>query len=245
MKKLLENSANQLFRFRGQIPLLLVVIAILVIYYNHSVTFFEELFGKKIHVSLSVIFIFSGHFMRAFVIGFRGIHTSGQNRHEQVAEVLNTVGLYSVVRHPLYLGNFLIWIGVFLWLGDLWFFIVGCFFFFLLYLPIMRLENNFLKTKFKEKYTEWSEKTPLFVPNFKLFQMHENQFSIKLVWKNEYPGIISTLSSLWFISLLRFIFSKGTITSFLSLAIFALIIIVFGMTSRYLKHKTQFFPKMG
>ena len=245
MKKLLENSANQLFRYRGQLPLLLVALAIVVIYLNHSLTFFAELFGKNFNLLISIIFIFLGHFIRALVIGFRGIHTSGQNRHEQVAQVLNTTGLYSISRHPLYFGNFLLWIGIFIWLGDFWFLLVGCVFFFVLYIPIMNLENNFLKTKFGEEYKVWSEKTPLFIPNFKFFQLPENQFSMRLVWKNEYPGIISTLSSIWFISLLRLVFSEGVITISTPLFLFAIFIIVFGLTSRYLKHRTHFFPNMG
>jgi protein-S-isoprenylcysteine O-methyltransferase Ste14 len=245
MKKLLENSANQLFRYRGQIPILLVFLAILVIYNNHSLTFFEKFVGKNINLLVSVIFVFIGHLVRALVIGFRGIHTSGQNRHEQVAEILNTTGLYSITRHPLYLGNFLIWMGIFLYLGDFWFLLVGCLFFFMLYMPIMNLENNFLKNKFGEEHKIWSQKTPMFIPNFKLIQMPENQFSIKLVWKNEYPGIVSTLSSIWFISTMRFVFSEGKISISIPLVLFACFIMVFGLTSRYLKHNTQFFPKMG
>ena len=245
MKKLLENSANQLFRYRGQIPIILVLLAILVIYFNHSITFFEYLFGQNTTTVLTLSLVFIGHLIRSLVVGFRGLHTSGQNRHEQVAEDLNTTGLYSIVRHPLYLGNFFIWMGVFLWLGNLWFLLFGCIFFSLLYLPIMKLENNFLKNKFGQKYAEWSAKTPLFVPNFRLFQKTKNSFSFKLVWKNEYPGLVSTLSSLWFISFLRFIFSEERIGISLSLFVFACIILVFGLVSRYLKHKTQFFPKMG
>lgn len=245
MEKLSEKAANQFFRYRGQAPLILVLLAILVIYSNHSLTFFEGLFGKTIIRFLTISFICIGHLIRALVIGFRGIHTSGQNRHEQVAEILNTNGLYSIVRHPLYLGNFFIWIGVFIWVGDLWFLLVGCIFFFIIYIPIMKLENNFLEKKFAEKYLVWAKKTPLFIPKFKFFRFPENQFSIRLVWKNEYPGIVSTSTSIWFISLLRFIFFQGKICISQSLVVFAFVIIVFGMGSRYLKYKTQVFPKVG
>jgi protein-S-isoprenylcysteine O-methyltransferase Ste14 len=242
---MLEKSGNQLFRYRGQIPLILVGIAILVIYFNHELTFFEYLFGKKITIGLTLGFIFFGHLIRFLVVGVRGVHTSGQNRHEQVAEMLNTTGLYSIVRHPLYVGNFFIWIGVFVWLGDPWFFFVGCSFFILLYVPIMKLENSFLADKFGKKYGEWSAKTPMFIPKFRLFQKSSIPFSVKLVWKNEYPGIVSTLSSLWFISFMRLQFLEGKITISLPLFFFATMILVFGLSSRYLKHRTQFFPKMG
>lgn len=244
-QKILENSGNQLFRYRGQIPLILVALAIVVIYFNHKLTFFQEVFGKNLTIGLSSTFILFGHLIRSIVVGLRGIHTSGQNRHEQVAEILNTTGLYSIVRHPLYMGNFIIWIGVFIWLGDLWFLLFGCIFFFMLYLPIMKLENAFLEKKFGQTYLDWSDKTPAFIPNISLFQKSGKTFSIKLVWKNEYPGIISSLSSLWLISLLRLVFTEEKLTISISLTLFAVLIIIFGLTSRYLKHKTKFFPKMG
>ena len=240
-----ENLGNQLFRYRGQIPLILVALAILVIYFNHKLTYFQDVFGKNLTIGLTITFILLGHLIRAFVVGVRGIHTSGQNRHEQVAEALNTTGLYSIVRHPLYLGNFFIWIGVFIWLGDFWFLLFGCTFFLILYLPIMKLENAFLAIKFGQEYLDWSDKTPGFIPNISLFQKSGNLFSIKLVWKNEYPGIISSLSSLWLISFLRLIFTDQKLTISFTLTLFASLIIIFGMTSRYLKYQTKFFPKIG
>lgn len=53
-----------------------------------------------------------GLLIRAVTIGFTPKGTSGRNTKEgQVAEVLNTKGIYSVVRHPLYLGNYFMWLG--------------------------------------------------------------------------------------------------------------------------------------
>ena len=105
---------------------------------------------------------------------------------------------------------------------------------------------TFIKEKkFGEKYSVWAKNTPLFIPNFKIFKLPENQFSMKLVWKNEYPGIISSLSSLWLISLLRLVFTEEKLTISIPLTLYAVLIIIFGLTSRYLKHKTKFFPKMG
>ena len=36
--------------------------------------------------------------------------TSGKNTAKQIAESLNTSGIYSVLRNPLYLANFLNWL---------------------------------------------------------------------------------------------------------------------------------------
>ena len=111
MRNLFENSGNQLFKYRGQIPIVLVLIAIIVIYRYPNVTVFSLFFGKKTTILITVLFVFSGHLIRALVVGTRGIHTSGKNRDQQVAHQLNNKGIYSMVRHPLYLGNLIIWFG--------------------------------------------------------------------------------------------------------------------------------------
>ena len=55
-------------------------------------------------------------------VGFTPRGTSGRNTKEgQVAESLNTLGMYSMCRHPLYLGNLLMWLGIVMYMGHLWF----------------------------------------------------------------------------------------------------------------------------
>ena len=53
-----------------------------------------------------------GFLFRAWAIGTTPAGTSGRNTKEQVAEVLNSTGIYSIVRHPLYVGNYFMWIGI-------------------------------------------------------------------------------------------------------------------------------------
>ncbi|MGC9453013.1 MAG: methyltransferase family protein, partial [Oceanipulchritudo sp.] len=46
--------------------------------------------------------------------------TSGRNTKQQVAYSLNTTGFYSVVRNPLYLGNFFMYLGIALFTHHWW-----------------------------------------------------------------------------------------------------------------------------
>lgn len=245
MDSLIKKIGNQFFKYRGQIPFLLILASIATLYSNKNHSNFVDLFGKPFVFFLTLLFTLLGHTVRALVIGYRDLHTSGKNRHQQVAEVLNTSGMYSLVRHPLYVGNLLIWIGLLVWLGNFWFLLIALIFFSLFYYPIISVENQFLQDKFGDQYISWAEKTPILVPRKFQFTSPNNQFSYKMVWKNEYPGIVSTLSSIWFISLLRLMFTEQKCTISSPLLVFALLIALFGFCSRYLKYKTNFFPKMG
>ena len=247
MLKLFENSGNQLFKYRGQIPLVLFCVAIPVIYFDKNQSFFLNHLGKSPQLILAILFIVFGHLIRFLVIGYKDVHTSGKNRDQQVANSLNTSGMYSIVRHPLYLGNFLIWMGLLIWFGNACFLLLSGFFFYLIYREIIRVENQFLASQFGESYTSWSSKTPSFFPlkGFANIKQPTTLFSMKMIWKNEYPGIVSSLSSFWFISLMRLMFTEEKLTISTPLLVFALSIALFGFGSRYLKHKTNFFPKMG
>jgi protein-S-isoprenylcysteine O-methyltransferase Ste14 len=240
-----KKSGNQLFRYRGQIPIILVLIAIIIIYNNPTVTFYSSFFEKKWIYIITISLILLGHLIRALTIGYRNLHTSGKNRDQQVAHHLNTLGMYSIVRHPLYLGNFFIWLGIFVWVGNLWFLMIGILFFMLLYFPIIQTENTFLASKFGVEYIIWAKKTPLILTNPLQYKKTNQPFSFKMVWKNEYPGIVSTLACIWFVSFLRLVFSEQKLTISIPLLLFALSITIFGFGSRFLKHKTDFFPRMG
>ncbi len=55
---------------------------------------------------------YAGLVLRCLIVGFVPGGTSGRNTTEQRAVHLNTSGAYSVVRHPLYVANFVILLGV-------------------------------------------------------------------------------------------------------------------------------------
>ena len=63
----------------------------------------------------------------AIAIGTSNKHTSGRSTKEQVADALNTKGIYSTVRHPLYLGNYFMWIGIVMFTYNIWFVLVVSF----------------------------------------------------------------------------------------------------------------------
>ena len=106
-----EKSGNWLFRYRGQIPVILFVAAIPMVYFTD--TSFLSKASENIITIISISISLLGFIIRAISIGTTPAGTSGRNTREgQVAETLNTKGIYSMVRHPLYLGNYFMWIGI-------------------------------------------------------------------------------------------------------------------------------------
>ena len=94
--------------------------------------------------------------VRAYVAGHVPQGTSGRNTRSQICEGLNTDGAYSMVRHPLYLGNFLIWLGVALVPRSAWLLLLVTAAFWIYYERIMYAEEEFLRNKFGERYLFWA-----------------------------------------------------------------------------------------
>lgn len=77
---------------------------------------------------------------------------------------LATTGAYSLVRHPLYLGNFLILVG-FAIAGWHWVVLVVVVLFFLFYYPAaIRYEDHKLEGIFGDDWRQWSGMTPGMFP---------------------------------------------------------------------------------
>jgi len=103
-----EQSGSWLFKRRGYLPIVLLAAGIVVLMLN-------ELNPDRNFLITDIVYLFVsflGLAIRAFTIGHTPKNTSGRNIKAQKAEVVNTTGIYSIVRHPLYLGNFVIWLGL-------------------------------------------------------------------------------------------------------------------------------------
>lgn len=189
------KHGHTMFRWRSYLPLL--AIGPLVLALKESV-YVEQAVGEGIEdifVLLSLIVALSGLAVRWLTVGFVPGSTSGRNTKEQRADHLNTTGMYSIVRNPLYLGNFITILGVLLSIKVWWLVLLGTLFFFIYMERIILAEENFLQEKFGAAYAEWRSRTPVIVPNFSLWQAPDMTFSWKTVLKREYPGLLGVAST--------------------------------------------------
>lgn len=199
----LEKNGNLLFRYRGQIPVLLFLASIPAIYFtNYDWIEFDE-DSKFLWLIIAAAISLLGQVIRAIAIGTANKHTSGRNTKEQVADALNTKGIYSTVRHPLYLGNYLMWIGIVVYVLNPWYVIVVSLLFWLYYERIMFAEERFLERKFGDSYVKWSNSVPAFVPSLKNYKSSEIPFSMKTILRREYSGISATIIGFLFVDIIR------------------------------------------
>lgn len=232
-----EKSGNWLFRYRGQLPVVLFLTAIPVIWFTST-------YGMAPDIMLaitvgSVIISFAGLVVRAVAIGTTPKGTSGRNTKGQVAESLNTSGIYSCLRHPLYLGNYLMWIGIVIFTFNIGFSIIVSLAFWLYYERIMFAEERFLEAKFGKRYMDWSQQVPAFIPSFSDYKPGNVPFSIITVLRREYSGVFATVFGFAFIDNLRFWFQEGTfeydrISNYCLIAALLLMLVL-----RTLKHSTN------
>lgn len=199
-----DKTGNILFRYRSYIPIFLYFIATIAIIFSPL----EILPFNNFYWGLFCLIVsFSGLLIRAFTLGYTPAGTSGRNTSEgQIAEKINTKGMYSIVRHPLYLGNFLMWFGLIIYTAIPWLIIFSVAFFWIYYERIMFAEEQFIRNKFGENFIQWASKTPAFLPNFNKWERPELPFSIKNVLKREYSGFFAVLISFAWLNFVKYYF---------------------------------------
>ncbi len=133
-----------------------------------------------------------GLLVRAAVVGSAAAGTSGKNRSGQVAATLTTTGLYSVVRHPLYLGNLLLWLGPAIAAATWWGVVAVALAFGLYYERIMYAEEAFLRRTFGADYLAWASTTPAIIPAVSRWRRPALAFSLRTVLRQEYYALFST-----------------------------------------------------
>ena len=187
-----ESQGNFLFKHRSYLPLTIVVVALVVFVDNKVSGNFVQDSTYKLVEYLSLIVSLFGLGIRVYSVGHTPANTSGRNTKEgQLADELNISGIYSTVRHPLYLGNFFMWLGAAILTVNVWFVVAFALLYWVYYERIMYAEEQFLRRKFGKSYTDWADSTPAFIPSGKNITPSIYPFSIRKVLKKEKNGLLA------------------------------------------------------
>jgi protein-S-isoprenylcysteine O-methyltransferase Ste14 len=184
----LENSGNWLFKRRSWLPVFLIVAGIIMMYLGNRQAIIFDSRDELIFLGVSLF----GQLIRILTVGFTPKNTSGRNTvNGQIADELNMTGIYSVLRHPLYLGNFFMWLGPVLFIRSVGVTIVFGLIYWLYYERIMFAEEQYLRRKFGDIYDKWSENVSSFLPLSFKYVPSKLPFSVKNVLKREYNSFVN------------------------------------------------------
>jgi protein-S-isoprenylcysteine O-methyltransferase Ste14 len=108
-----------------------------------------------------LVLIVAGEWIRLAGVAAAGTVTRRRSRNVQR---LVTYGIFAWLRNPLYVGNFLIWMGVVVISGVLWFLPLAILIFAIEYTLIVRYEEGVLESIFGAEYLAYRRTTPRWLP---------------------------------------------------------------------------------
>jgi len=232
----LEKSGNWLFRRRSWLPVTVLVPAFIYLFIaNRSVIYFNYTWEIA-----CILVSVAGELLRSYTVGYVPRNTSGRNVMDQLADELNTKGIYSVIRHPLYVGNFLMWLGPVLFLRSVWWVIIFILAYWIYYERIIFAEEQYLRRKFGEAYDSWAFRVKAVIPSFRRYVKAELPFSLRNVLKREYNSIANMFVVFALLDLFRNLAVTGRLylePMYITLLVAALI---FWAVIRYLVKRTKF-----
>lgn len=124
-----------------------------------------------------------------FGVVIRGLASGHVRKNEE----LTTTGPYGYTRNPLYLGSIIIAIGFAIAARSLWIGIVLIVLFLAVYLPVIRAEEEFLRSKFSN-FDEYASRVPRLFPRLTSASRDPGSFSRQLYLQHrEYNALIGTV----------------------------------------------------
>jgi protein-S-isoprenylcysteine O-methyltransferase Ste14 len=190
-----KKSGLFLFRWRGYLPLFFLGATFATQYLSHPA---RGVYHDDAVWAVCCLLVGSiGILIRVMTVAFVPYMTSGRGTARPYAERLNTTGMYSVMRNPVYFGNFFTFLAPVLFVRHFWLL--------LLYLPVFALyheriifaEESFLREKFGRDYEEWAERTPIFFPDLALWRKPDLPFSWKMAIRRECISVFTLVITIW------------------------------------------------
>jgi protein-S-isoprenylcysteine O-methyltransferase Ste14 len=200
------KQGNWLFKYRSYLPIVLLAFVLVSMW-----------FQRNSYQSVNLIFdmccfivSLCGESIRVLAVGYAADSTSGRNTKQQVAAEINQTGIYSLLRHPLYVGNFFMWFGIALFVQICWILPVFVFIYWLYYERIILAEENYLTLKFGDAYASYAARTSCILPlNFKSYLPDKYVFRIRKVLRQENSSLYGVIIVFVLYDVIRNFFGTG------------------------------------
>lgn len=205
----LERDGVRLFRQRSHFPLVLVVLLGVELWLAPAAQW--PPWAETAWTALCLGLALAGEWVRAYTVGRVPGGTSARQTRAPGGGTLNTSGFYSVVRHPLYLGNFLIWAGLALLARSWRFELIVVLVFWVYYERIMFAEEAYLRRTFGAAFVDWSARTPAFLPAVAQWRPADLPFSWRVVVRREHSSAFAIVVIYAAVVYARDLFADGRV----------------------------------
>lgn len=195
------RSGDVLFRWRGYLPLLMLPLFALGLIDARLPQPVAP--ASRILQVVAVAVALAGLAIRVVAIGTAAEGTSERSTVNPRASRLRTTGLYSLVRHPLYVGNTITAIGLAAfttrWYLPLIVLLLGL----LYHERIAAREEAFLEERFGDEFREWAGQVPAMIPGPASYRRSDVRFGWRRPLGSEFHGLMVIASVVFVLDLFR------------------------------------------
>ena len=153
---------EHVFSDLGQLLLLFIFLAAWIVdsFFLKYSTFISKYIPLFVRIPLSIIILFSAGYLARMGLNI----VFGEVREEPI---VIRKGVFSIVRHPIYLGSILLYLGLLtltfsITATIIWIFIIAFYYF------ISRHEEKLLLKEFGKDYEEYMREVPMLIPRIKI-----------------------------------------------------------------------------
>ena len=166
------------FKMRGGLWTLLFVVILFML---------KPIAPHRVCICLALVVL--GQAWRCWAVGYIGLYRGESLKAQRLA----THGPYSLMRNPLYFGNFVIGLGWSIMAGPAGIAIFTLCFCLLYVAVIIPHEEAFLRSRFGTEYEDYCRRVKRFWPSSLRLQDLRGGFDVKVVMRSEIHTIISTV----------------------------------------------------
>ncbi|MBI3129346.1 MAG: hypothetical protein HYZ11_17185 [Candidatus Tectomicrobia bacterium] len=235
----LARQGARMYRWRGYLPLLMTPVMVMG-FWNYHYPGGSEFYDMLWEI-LCLVVSGTGLLIRFLVMGYspKGSSYVGESTARLWEGSLKTTGMYSLCRNPLYLGNFLLALGVFLFPMSLPVAAIFIFAFWLYYERLILGEEEFLAGQFGEEYLRWTERAPLIVPRLSGWVKPDVPFSWRKAVRREYKRIFGLAAIMTLLEIVSDFIEEGRLVLEPMWAALFLSALAFYLSVLFLKRKTR------
>jgi len=183
-------DGNRLFKSRSFVPLALLPVVILALPDSSRAAVQLGDSGAAVVQWLALAVSLTGLFVRCAAVSYAPDGTSSRDTRALRAPSLNTTGMYSIVRHPLYLGAGLMWIGIAMSLRVWWLVVIVALAYWIYVERLVIVEEAFLAEHFPMEFQRWASRTRAFLPRLTDWVPSTGYFQIKRL-SSEHNGLLT------------------------------------------------------